>query len=64
MRRFITSDGFQFFELSDGSIVDSLDPDKVDLSFEGFEDFHQATEGDYIVTGGVSTEGNHEQTGR
>lgn len=56
MRRFITSDGFQFFELADGSIVDSLDPDKVDLSFEGFEEFHQATEGDYIVTGGVSTE--------
>jgi DNA-binding protein H-NS len=34
-----TTDGYTFFELSDGSIVDNIDPEKVDLSWPSVKEF-------------------------
>lgn len=49
MRQFITSDGYKFFELPDGSIVDNVDPEKRDIVFDNFSHFDECNEGDYIV---------------
>lgn len=54
MRQFITSDGYKFFELPDGSIVDNVDPEKRDIVFDNFSHFDECNEGDYIVQKGES----------
>lgn len=34
-----TEDGYTFYQLSDGSVVDNLDPDLVDLAWDSEADF-------------------------
>jgi hypothetical protein len=37
LRVFDTEDGYRFFELSDGTLVDNLDPDAVDMAFDNIK---------------------------
>jgi hypothetical protein len=37
LRVFDTEDGYRFFELPDGTLVDNLDPDAVDMAFDNIE---------------------------
>ena len=37
LRVFDTEDGYRFFELPDGKVVDNLDPDAVDMAFDNIE---------------------------
>lgn len=38
----ITEDGYKFYWLDDGRLVDSLDPDKVDMEFDNLAQFVEA----------------------
>jgi hypothetical protein len=42
-KEFKTLDGFTFYLTEDGRVVDNLDPDKVDMSWDSFNDFMEAT---------------------
>ena len=44
MKIYMTEDGYKFFLLEDGRLVDNLDPDVCDMSFNSFEEFMEATE--------------------
>lgn len=37
-----TEDGYKFYLLDDGRVVDSLDPECVDMSFDTFAQFVEA----------------------
>ena len=45
-----TSDGFTFYELDNGMIVDNLDADNIDMSWNSLIEFSIAIESDYIRT--------------
>jgi hypothetical protein len=40
----MTEDGYKFYLLDDGRIVDSLDEDTRDITFESFEEFVRLTQ--------------------
>jgi hypothetical protein len=40
-----TEDGYKFYALPDGTVVDDLNPANIDLSWDTFEDFLESTEG-------------------
>jgi hypothetical protein len=40
----MTEDGYKFYLLEDGRIVDSLDEDTRDITFESFEEFVRLTQ--------------------
>jgi hypothetical protein len=40
----MTEDGYKFYLLDDGRIVDSLDEDTRDIMFESFEEFVRLTQ--------------------
>jgi len=42
-KEFKTLDGFTFYLTEDGKVVDNLDPEKVDMSWDTFDDFMEAT---------------------
>jgi hypothetical protein len=42
-KEFKTLDGFTFYLTEDGKVVDNLDPDKVDMSWDSFDDFMEST---------------------
>jgi glutamate synthase domain-containing protein 1 len=44
MKTYMTEDGYKFFLLEDGRLVDNLDPELCDMSFDSFEEFMEATE--------------------
>lgn len=44
MKTYMTEDGYKFFLLEDGKLVDNLDPDLCDMSFDSFDEFMDATE--------------------
>ena len=40
-----TEDGYKFYALPDGTVVDDLNPANIDLSWDTFADFLESTEG-------------------
>ena len=42
-KEFKTLDGFTFYLTEDGKVVDNLNPDKVDMSWDSFDDFMKST---------------------
>ena len=54
-RKFKTEDGYTFYQLPDGKIVDDLDPNSVDISWDNVKDFKQSIGYD-VVEEGVNLE--------
>jgi hypothetical protein len=50
-RKLLTPDGNEFYELPDGTVVDSLDPDMVDMSWDSAKDFAADMEGSFWEEG-------------
>jgi len=46
--KFRTEDGYIFYVLRNGKVVDSLDPEKEDMSWDSFDDFKK-TEIEYTI---------------
>jgi hypothetical protein len=44
MKIYMTEDGYKFFLLEDGTLVDNLDAELCDMSFNSFDEFMEATE--------------------
>lgn len=43
-----TEDGYKFYALPDGAVVDDLNPSEIDLSWDTFADFWESQEGTTI----------------
>jgi hypothetical protein len=50
-RKLLTPDGNEFYELADGSVVDNIDPDMVDMSWDNAKDFANSMEGSFWEEG-------------
>lgn len=48
MKKYRTEDGYTFYLLDDGRVVDSLDDDKIDMSWSSFDEFMIDTENSVI----------------
>jgi hypothetical protein len=42
---YLTEDGYKFYALPDGTVVDDLNPAEIDLSWDTFEEFWESQEG-------------------
>jgi len=54
-RQFKTDDGYTFYQLPDGRVVDNLDPNIVDMSWDNIKDFKKSI-GEDVAEEGVSLE--------
>ena len=54
-RQFKTDDGYTFYQLPDGRVVDNLDPNIVDMSWDNVKDFKKSV-GEDVAEEGVSLE--------
>ncbi len=50
-RKFRTEDGYVFFMLEDGSLVDNLDPEKRDMTYDSLEHLTAEVDVDEITDG-------------